>query len=90
MKNAFLSTGLVVLVSTFVLITLKFTSLYSLEGEVKANYNGWVLVEDTHGNLWEFDDDEIQIGDKVKLYMSDNGTIETIEDDEIINYAIEE
>lgn len=89
MKNTFLSLGMVTFVATLLIITLKATSLYSLEGEVKANYNGWVLVEDTHGNLWEFDDDEVQIGDQVKLYMSDNGTVETIEDDEIVNYIIE-
>ena len=63
---------------------------YTREGIVYNVDNGIVTIKDTTGNLWCWeieDDDNLDIGSCVKIYMNDNGT-ENIEDDIILSLNI--
>ena len=46
---------------------------------------GLVTVEDESGNLWDFEQDGFNVGDKVKLTMDTNHTDSNIFDDKIVN-----
>lgn len=58
---------------------------YTRDAVVISRTHDAIYVEDITGNYWGFGlDYDYQIGDCVQLKMSDNGTIDDIEDDEII------
>ena len=58
---------------------------YTRDAIVISRTHDAIYVEDVTGNYWGFGlDYDYQIGDYVQMKMSDNGTIDDIEDDEII------
>lgn len=55
---------------------------YSVNGNVISfsSYYDNVTVEDTEGNLWQFNGTGYRIGDEVRLIMDDNGTADITDD----------
>lgn len=53
---------------------------YNRCGYVVEHSNGVVTIEDTTGNLWDYEDD-IELGTYVKMSMHTNGTDSIITDD---------
>lgn len=47
-----------------------------------------VIVEDTYGYIWEFEADNLEVGDVVDLKMYTNYTNSTVFDDEITDYRL--
>lgn len=76
----------VAMVSLCIIANNEWVGKYSKVAVVKANYNGWILAQDSDGKYYEFDDKEhtFEIGDNVEIKLSDNGTTETKQDDKII------
>lgn len=68
-------------------INSEYVGNYYRTAEVKANYNGWVVVLDDKGHYWHFDDNgrHLEIGEVVELKVNDNGTEKYIDDDIIKN-----
>lgn len=59
-------------------------STYDASGTIINKTDNILIIEDTRGNLWEYETDEyLQKGDKVKFVLFDNHT-HTIYDDEIV------
>lgn len=56
---------------------------YNRIGIVTATDNMRVVVEDSTGNIWEFEGDDFAKGDKVIMKMFTNYTDDNIHDDEI-------
>lgn len=56
---------------------------YTRTAIIKKTENGFVLVEDSCGNLWEFKGDNYNVGDKVDLVMDTKHTDSIITDDQI-------
>ena len=50
---------------------------------VRDNNCGEILIEDTTGNLWTFEDADYQVGDKVKVTFYTNHTTDSRTDDVI-------
>lgn len=46
--------------------------------------NGYVKIKDNTGNIWNYDNSNLIVGDKVDLKMHDNCTDKNIKDDIII------
>lgn len=72
----------------FVLVSIVFCgyieSHYTREATVCKVENNIVTFTDPQGNFWEWEkekEDDFIMGQKVKLHMSTNYTIDTIEDD---------
>lgn len=55
---------------------------YTRESTVTEVADNLIYVEDDLGNLWSFYGDDFKAGDRVRLYIYDNGTT-PVEDDEI-------
>lgn len=60
-----------------------FETHYNATGNVKTIENGHAVIYDDTGNIWEYKDDSLRIGDKVKLKIFNNGT-DTIKHDDVI------
>lgn len=77
--------AMMIVATTIALILNYYNNLYTMNATVVTNYNGWYMVEDETGNLWEFDDDSqyFEIGEKVTVTMNRNGSYRYIYDDEI-------
>lgn len=61
---------------------------YTREGVVTKVVGNEISVEDTTHNIWVFEGDDFEEGDRVKLYMFDGCTNSDISDDKIINAKI--
>lgn len=60
---------------------------YVRESTVTEVVDDLIYVEDDLGNLWSFYGDDFKTGDRVRLYIYDNGTT-PVEDDEIQGAAL--
>ena len=77
-----------------VLTSLAIASALVYVGTVETHYtmkgyvveNGMVRLE--NGECYEFVDDSIHTGDKLKVYMYNNGTDTNLYDDSIVSYQI--
>lgn len=83
MKKAKAVTGVALLIAYLALAGLASTR-YTRTGTVYAIDGSEVIVEDTCGYLWACEADGFEVGQKVKLLMTNNST-DTIEDDEVLN-----
>lgn len=62
---------------------------YTLEGTVIETQNDLTLVEDLAGNVWAMVNVDLPIGQKITMFMDDNGTSD-IYDDQIVKIEYEE
>lgn len=58
-----------------------------IEGTVVTDTYGWITVVQDDGNRWDFDDDKLQCGDRVKVKLDCNDTA-TIYDDKYVSYTL--
>ena len=58
-----------------------------IEGTVVTDTYGWITVIQDDGNRWDFDDDKLQCGDRVKVKLDCNDTA-TIYDDKYVSYTL--
>lgn len=58
-----------------------------IEGTVITDVNGWITVIQDDGNRWDFDDNNLQCGDRVKVKLDCNDTA-TIYDDKYVSYTL--
>lgn len=63
------------------LIVSYFSSIYTRHAEVGYVSNDLVRVIDDSGNIWEFQGEGFQPGDRIKMTMDSCGTDEKISDD---------
>ena len=56
--------------------------------KVVQSYNGIATIEDCTGNYWEYEDNNLQVGDCVDLKMFDNLSDTNIEDDIITKVVV--
>lgn len=65
---------------------------YTRQGEVvevyEDNNSTVAVIEDSIGHLWEYETEDLTIGNKVKMVMFTNFTDEDITDDEIIKIKV--
>ena len=61
---------------------------YNREGVVTEVADGLVTITDTLGNEWIMDGESLQVGDRVIMRMSTQGTEETIMDDAIVSIKV--
>ena len=61
---------------------------YNREGVVTEVADGLVTITDTLGNEWLMDGESLQVGDRVIMRMSTQGTEETIMDDAIVSIKV--
>lgn len=83
MKKAKVVTGIALLIAYLALAGLASTR-YTRRGTVYAIDGSEVIVEDTCGYLWVCEADGFEVGQEVKLLMTNNST-DTIKDDEVLN-----
>lgn len=83
MKKAKVVTGIALLIAYLALAGLASTR-YTRRGTVYAIDGSEIIVEDTCGYLWSCEADGFEVGQEVKLLMTNNST-DTIEDDEVLN-----
>lgn len=62
---------------------------YTLEGTVIETQDDLTLVEDLAGNVWAMVNVDLPIGQKITMFMDDNGTSD-IYDDQIVKIEYEE
>lgn len=81
-------TGMMIVVFVIVvfLICGKIERTYTTRGIVLRSEEGIVVVEDSVGEVWEYEGDGEE-GQEVKLWFDDNGTKER-EDDKIIKIKV--
>lgn len=58
-----------------------------IEGVVVTDTYGWITVVQDNGDRWDFDDDKLQCGDRVKVKLDCNDTA-TIYDDKYVSYTL--
>jgi hypothetical protein len=58
-----------------------------IEGTVVTDTYGWITVVQDNGERWDFDDDKLQCGDRVKVKLDCNDTA-TIYDDKYVSYTL--
>lgn len=58
-----------------------------IEGTVVTDTYGWITVVQDNGDRWDFDDDKLQCGDRVKVKLDCNDTA-TIYDDKYVSYTL--
>ena len=78
--------GIVVFILGVFLICGKIERTYTTKGVVLRNEKGIVIVEDSVGEVWEYEGKGKE-GQEVKLWFDDNGTKER-EDDKIIKIKV--
>lgn len=61
---------------------------YNREGVVTEVVDNLVTITDTLGNEWLMDGESLQVGDRVIMRMSTQGTEETIMDDAIVSIKV--
>lgn len=60
------------------------TNFYTKTMEVIEIEDENVILEDVHGNMWEVEADELEVGDRVECKLNSYGT-SFIEDDAIVD-----
>ena len=76
------------------MVMVCFFALMGLAGNLETTYNmdAEVIQEgvllDARGDIWDFEDDNFKVGDKVKVTFFDNYTINKISDDEIVKMKL--
>lgn len=89
MKKAVVILGIVIGV-VVVIILVAFSNRYSLNAVVVERENDTtVIIEDTTGNVWAFEDEnfEFAVDDEVTVVWNDKGT-DFKEDDEILKVEV--
>lgn len=79
--------GLIAMLTLLVVVpTLAsyFDTHYTREAEVIEVFGDAVAAIDKQGNVWEFEADNLKVGQMVTLKMYTNGTDHKITDDEVI------
>ena len=78
--------GVVVMVGFFAIMGWagNFETTYNMDAEVIQE---GVLL-DARGDIWDFEDDNFKVGDKVKVTFFNNYTINKISDDEIVKMKL--
>lgn len=56
---------------------------YGVEATIISASDSVIEAEDTDGNIWEFEADELEIGQKVVLVMADYNQTSDVTDDEV-------
>lgn len=56
---------------------------YEVEATIISASGSVIEAEDTDGNIWEFEADELEIGQKVVLVMADYNQTSDVTDDEV-------
>ena len=63
-------------------------SHYNRQGTVVERVDTLSVIEDTTGNLWEVEDENLNINDKVNMKMFTCHTDNIITDDEIVSITV--
>ena len=76
------------------MVMVGFFGIMGWAGNLETTYNmdAEVIQEgvllDARGDIWDFEDDNFKVGDKVKVTFFDNYTINKISDDEIVKMKL--
>lgn len=76
------------------MVMVGFFGIMGWAGNLETTYNmdAEVIQEgvllDTRGDIWDFEDDNFKVGDKVKVTFFNNYTINKISDDEIVKMKL--
>lgn len=76
------------------MVMVGFFSIMGWAGNLETTYNmdAEVIQEgvllDARGDIWDFEDDNFKVGDKVKVTFFNNYTINKISDDEIVKMKL--
>lgn len=76
------------------MVMVGFFGIMGWAGNLETTYNmdAEVIQEgvllDARGDIWDFEDDNFKIGDKVKVTFFNNYTINKISDDEIVKMKL--
>lgn len=76
------------------MVMVGFFGIMGWAGNLETTYNmdAEVIQEgvllDARGDIWDFEDDNFKVGDKVKVTFFDNYTINKISDDEIVKIKL--
>lgn len=76
------------------MVMVSFFGIMGWAGNLETTYHmdAEVIQEgvllDARGDIWEFEDDNFKIGDKVKVTFFNNYTINKISDDEIVKMKL--
>lgn len=77
-----------------VVVMVGFFAIIGWAGNLETTYNmdAEVIQEgvllDARGDIWDFEDDNFKVGDKVKVTFFNNYTINKISDDEIVKMKL--
>ena len=76
--------GVIIILILFTIVG-KYETHYNRQGTITEKKNNIITIEDTAGNLWEYETNssDFSIGKKVELKMYNNGTDINIYDDKI-------
>ena len=76
------------------MVMVSFFGIMGWAGNLETTYNmdAEVIQEgvllDSRGDIWDFEDDNFKVGDKVKVTFFNNYTINKISDDEIVKMKL--
>lgn len=76
------------------MVMVGFFGIMGWAGNLETTYNmdAEVIQEgvllDARGDIWDFEDDNFKVGDKVKVTFFNNYTINKISDDEIVKMKL--
>lgn len=77
-----------------VMVMVGFFGIMGWAGNLETTYNmdAEIIQEgvllDARGDIWDFEDDNFKVGDKVKVTFFNNYTINKISDDEIVKMKL--
>lgn len=77
-----------------VVVMVGFFGIMGWAGNLETTYNmdAEIIQEgvllDARGDIWDFEDDNFKVGDKVKVTFFNNYTINKISDDEIVKMKL--
>jgi hypothetical protein len=77
-----------------VMVMVSFFGVMCWAGNLETTYNmdAEIIQEgvllDARGDIWDFEDDNFKVGDKVKVTFFNNYTINKISDDEIVKIKL--
>ena len=76
--------GVIIILILFAIVGT-YETHYNRQGTITEKKNNIITIEDTAGNLWEYETNlsDFSIGKKVELKMYNNGTDTNIYDDKI-------
>lgn len=65
----------------------KVNTTYSMRGVVTSNHSGIINIEDTTGNIWQYET-ELPEGTELEVFFDINGTEDVREDDIITGLKV--